>query len=340
MFKKQIINLIESPIFPDFLLRFIIRKLLKSRLKIEYSLVKNELSSLLKFKENLNNFDIALAATDANEQHYENPTELFQIFMGSHLKYSSCFWNKKIKKLNDAEELMIKMTIERAQISHNQSILELGCGWGSMSLWIAKNYPSSQIIAVSNSSVQKDYIDSFNYPNLTVITSDMNDFSTNHKFDRIISIEMFEHMRNWNKLLKNISAWLNVNGLLFIHIFTHKNLSYLLNGKEKINWMSENFFKEGMFPSQYLLPICNDHLITKKMWHVNGKHYAKTLRAWLDNFDKNKKAVYSVFEKYNSKEKSSTLFCRWRIFFIACEELFGFRKGEEWFVTHYLLEKR
>ena len=155
MFKKQIINLIESPIFPDFLLRFIIRKLLKSRLKIEYSLVKNELSSLLKFKENLNNFDIALATTDANEQHYENPTELFQIFMGSHLKYSSCFWNKKIKKLNDAEELMIKMTIKRAQISHNQNILELGCGWGSMSLWIAKNYPSSQITAVSNSSVQK-----------------------------------------------------------------------------------------------------------------------------------------------------------------------------------------
>ena len=163
---------------------------------------------------------IALVPEKANEQHYENPTELFQIFMGSHLKYSSCFWNKKVKKLNDAEELMIKMTIERAQISHNQSILELGCGWGSMSLWIAKNYPSSKITAVSNSSVQKDYIDSFNYPNLTVITLDMNDFSTSQKFDRIISIEMFEHMRNWNKLLKNISTWLSDDGFASINNLT------------------------------------------------------------------------------------------------------------------------
>ena len=263
-------------------------------------------------------------------------------FLWDHISnISSCFWNKKVKKLIDAEELMIKMTIERAQISHNQNILELGCGWGSMSLWIAKNYPSSQITAVSNSSVQKDYIDSFNYPNLTVITSDMNDFSTNHKFDRIISIEMFEHMRNWNKLLKNISTWLSDDGFLFVHIFTHKNLSYLLNGKEKINWMSENFSKEGMFPSQYLLPICNDHLITKKMWHVNGKHYAKKHYALgLIILIKIKKLFILYLKNTILKKKSSTLFCRWRIFFIACEELFGFGKGEEWFVTHYLLEKR
>ena len=340
MFRKQLIKLIESPIFPGFLLRFIVRKLLKSRLKIENSIIKDELSSLLNFKENLNRFDIALATTDANKQHYENPTELFKLFMGSHLKYSSCFWNETTKNLDDAEELMIKITAERAKISSNQNILELGCGWGSMSLWIARNYPSSQITAVSNSSVQKDYIDSFNYPNLTVITSDMNNFSIQQKFDRIISIEMFEHMRNWNQLLKNISSWLDAKGLLFIHIFTHRNLSYLLNGDEKINWMSENFFKEGMFPSQYLLPICNDHLITKKIWHVNGQHYAQTLRAWLDNFDKNKKNINEIFEKYNTNEKSSTLYSRWRIFFIACEELFRFKKGEEWFVTHYLLEKR
>jgi cyclopropane-fatty-acyl-phospholipid synthase len=340
MIQKKITKLVESPFFPDFLLRFLIRRLLKHRLKTESELISNKLVDLLEFKERLNDYDIALATKDANEQHYENPVELFKYFMGSHLKYSSCYWNEETKNLNDAEKLMIEITIERANICENQSILELGCGWGSMSLWIAKHYPSSNIVAVSNSSVQKDYIDSFNHTNLTVITADMNNFDTNMKFDRIISIEMFEHMRNWNKLLHNISNWLNPNGLLFIHIFTHKNLSYFLNGNEKVNWMAENFFKEGMFPSQYLLPLCNDHMQTKKIWHVNGQHYAKTLRAWLNNFDKNKKNVFSVFQKYKHNESSSVLFNRWRIFFIACEELFNFKKGKEWFVSHYLLEKK
>ena len=340
--KTSIIKLIELGFIPDSIIRKIIKLLLKSRLKIVTKNISNQNknSNLLDFKNSLNNFDIALATNEANEQHYENPVELFKLFMGDYLKYSCGYWYDNKTNLSESELSMLELYVERAKLQDGQQILELGCGWGSLSLWLAKKFPSSKITAVSNSRDQKHFIDSFNYSNLEVITIDMNNFFSNKKYDRIISIEMFEHMRNWNELLKRISNWLYPNGLVFIHIFTHRNKSYFLDGNEKVNWMAKYFFNQGMIPSTDLMPLCDDYLSTKNIWKVNGNHYAKTLKAWLHNFDYNKKRAIRILSSDYYDENPVILFQRWRIFFMACEELFKFNKGSEWFVTHYLLEKK
>ena len=336
-----IIRWAEQGIIPDYLIRILIRTLLRARLKKEGTLAfHNRLADLHQFRDALHNEPIAHATDTANEQHYEVPADLFKTFMGSHLKYSSGFWEHPTTTLEESEKKMLKLTCERAQLSDGQRILELGCGWGSLSLWMARTYPNAKITAVSNSATQKVYIDAQGLPNLTVITADMNAFEPEGQFDRVVSIEMFEHMRNWHLLLQRISHWLLPDGALFIHIFVHRELAYLFDGKGGVNWMSEHFFKEGMMPAEQLLPLCNEHLVTEHMWRINGTHYARTLRGWLEKIDQNRKAAHAILERDLEKQNARLQFGRWRIFFMACEELFGFNGGNEWYVGHYRLKKR
>ena len=337
----SLISWIEKGLLPDVLVRVCIRALLRARLKKEATSSYEARTALLyRFRDQLQNEPIAHAVKTANTQHYEVPADLFKTFMGPHLKYSSGYWSDKATTLAESEKKMLAMTCERAEIEDGQQILELGCGWGSLSLWMARNYPNARITAVSNSTTQKEYIDSHALPNLTVITADMNTFTIDETFDRIVSIEMFEHMRNWPKLLERIQGWLSGNGRLFIHIFVHRELAYLFNEKGQVNWMSEHFFKEGMMPAESLLGICNKNFIIEKMWRVNGTHYARTLRAWLKNIDTHRtRAIHSLTNDADLKQ-ARLQWRRWRIFFMACEELFNWRGGDEWYVAHYRLKKR
>jgi len=283
---------------------------------------------------------IAVATDTANEQHYEVPSDLFRTFMGPHLKYSCGYWPTPETTLDEAESAMLELTCKRAGLADGMHILELGCGWGSLSLWMAQHYPNARITAVSNSRTQKKFIDARGFKNLEVITADMNDFSTDKQFDRVVSVEMFEHMRNWHELLRRINGWLREEGRLFIHIFVHRELAYLFNDSGEVNWMAEHFFKEGMMPSEALLTLINNDMLVERHWRVNGRHYAKTLRAWLERIDRNNRDAMAILERNLGKEEARLQYGRWRIFFMACEELFGFKGGEEWYVAHYLMKKR
>ena len=337
----DLMGLAEKGKMPDAAIRAGIRKLLRDRRKMEaQGSGEEQMESLHKFIAMMEQSPVAVATDTANEQHYEVPSDLFQTFMGPHLKYSCGYWPVADTTLNESEAFMLDLTCKRAGLIDGMDILELGCGWGSLSLWMAEQYPNSKIVAVSNSSTQKKFIDARGFQNLEVITSDLNDFQADGSFDRVVSVEMFEHMRNWPELLKRINSWLNEEGKLFIHIFVHQELAYLFNDSGEVNWMAEHFFKEGMMPSESLMTLTNRDMIVNRIWRVNGQHYAKTLRAWLNRIDDNAKDAISVLERDLGHEGARLQFGRWRIFFMACEELFGFKGGEEWYVAHYLLEKR
>ncbi len=334
-------ELAEKGKMPDAAIRAGIKKLLRDRLRLEMKGSHEEqLEALYKFIDMMEASPVAVATDTANEQHYEVPADLFQTFMGPHLKYSSGYWPVADTTLAESEEYMLELTCKRAGLVDGMDILELGCGWGSLSLWMAEHYPNSKITAVSNSRTQKKFIDARGFANLEVITLDMNDFNIARRFDRVVSVEMFEHMRNWPELLRRINGWLKLDGKLFIHIFVHRELAYLFNDAGEVNWMSEHFFKEGMMPSESLMTLTNQDMVTERHWRINGKHYARTLRAWLDRIDQNAEDVIAILERHHGSEEARLQFGRWRIFFMACEELFGFKEGEEWYVAHYLLKKR
>lgn len=337
----DLMELAEKRKMPDAAIRAGIRKLLKDRLKMEaLDSHEEQLESLYAFIGKIAEAPIAVATDTANEQHYEVPSDFFQTFMGPHLKYSCGYWPAADTALAESEASMLEMTCRRAGLQDGMDILELGCGWGSLSLWMAQHYPHSNIVAVSNSGTQKKYIDARGCLNLEVITADMNDFNTDRRFDRVVSVEMFEHMRNWTELLKRINQWLKPDGKLFIHIFVHRELAYLFNDAGEVNWMAEHFFKEGMMPSESLLTLINSDMVVDRHWRVNGCHYARTLRAWLNMIDTNEADAIAVLERHYGKEESRLQLGRWRIFFMACEELFRFKGGEEWYVAHYLLGQR
>ncbi len=337
----DLLRLAETGRMPDAALRAGIRKLLRDRLRMESRASRaGQLEALYRFAAAMEDQPVAIATDTANEQHYELPAGFFQTFMGPHLKYSCGYWPLPETPLAGSEEEMLRLTCARAGIEDGMDILELGCGWGSLSLWMAQHYPNCSITAVSNSGSQKRFIDARGMPNLEVVTADMNRFSAQRTFDRVVSVEMFEHMRNWPELLRRINRWLKDDGRLFLHIFVHRELAYLFNGSGKTNWMAEHFFKEGMMPSEGLLFMLNDDLLVVNHWCVNGRHYAKTLRAWLDAIDRNRDAAIAILARQLGPYEAVLQFGRWRIFFMACEELFGFKEGNEWYVAHYLLEKR
>ncbi len=327
----------ESGWLPDALIRVGIRRLLKSRLR-DLQVTDREVA-MCDFLRATQSQPIAVVPEKANEQHYEVPAEFFRHVLGTHLKYSCCYWSEDTDSLEKAEANALQITCKNASIENGMDILELGCGWGSLSLWMASKYPDSRIVSVSNSNSQREFIErqarERGLSNLTVVTADMNDFHTSDSFDRVVSVEMFEHMRNHRRLMQRISSWLSPGGQLFVHVFCHKDSPYLFRSDGEQNWMGRYFFSGGMMPSEDMLPRCSSplELVSKVAW--NGHHYAKTCRAWLRHQDAAKDSLISVLTDTYGPNEATRWFYRWRLFFMACEELFAYHGGEEWFVSHY-----
>jgi len=337
-------KLVEQNKVPDFLLRQGIRKLLCQRLVDENKGgVEAQQAHLMKLIDELKASPIAVNTADANEQHYEVPTQFYQYCLGKNLKYSSGYWKPGVTDIHTSEDDMLEITCARAELADCQQVLELGCGWGSLSLYMAAKFPGSTFKVVSNSRTQKMHIDEQakqrGIKNLTVITADMNVFTIDDKFDRVVSVEMFEHMRNYQLLLAKVASFLKPDGKLWIHIFTHKEYAYKFEVKDETDWMSKYFFTGGIMPSDDLMFYFNDDLVVEKHWHVSGIHYAKTSEAWLMNMDKHKAKIMPLFEQTYGKNQAVRWWVYWRLFYLACAELWKFNNGDEWIVSHYLFHK-
>lgn len=339
-------TLLGWDILPDFILRRGIRKLLRQRLKDERATDPAErLQRVSAFAEELKKLPVAIATKAANEQHYEVPAAFYQLCLGPRLKYSSCFYTQGDESIKVAEEAMLELTCIRAELKDGQKILELGCGWGSLTLWMAEKYPHAQITSVSNSASQREYIlgqcKSRGFNNVTVITCDMNVFSISaDTFDRVVSVEMFEHMKNWQELFRRISTWLKPDGKLFFHIFTHRDCAYHFESKDSSDWMSRHFFTGGIMPSNNLPTHFQDNLKLENQWEVSGRHYGQTAEHWLQNTDLHREKVLAIFAETYGPQKARQWLAYWRIFFMACAELWNFEKGEEWMVCHYRMTKK
>lgn len=334
-------TLLAKQLIPDFTIRWGIRRLLRQRL-VEIAPLRAE-GEQKKFIANLSLGPIAVNTRDANDQHYEVPTEFYLRVLGKNLKYSSGYWETG-DTLDSSEDRMLKLTCERAQLQDGQHILELGCGWGSLTLWMAAHYPNAKITAVSNSKTQKDHIDQKarerGLTNITILTADMNDFQAPAQYDRVVSVEMFEHMRNWDMLLLRIKSWLKSDGKLFVHIFVHKDTPYLFEVKDETDWMSRYFFSGGMMPSFEQFQKFAQHFKVAQSWKVNGNHYAQTSEAWLQKTDQQAAQLLPLFEKHYGAGQGRKWLEWWRVFFMSCAELFKYKGGEEWFVGHYLMEQK
>lgn len=340
------IKLAEAGKLPDALVRKGIRQLTEKRLKeINADNCEVAMANLMQFVAQMNASEqIAPLPELANAQHYEVPEQFFHYCLGARRKYSSCFWMSDTQTLDEAEVLALNQTCDHADLQDCQQILELGCGWGSLSLWMAEKYPNSSITAVSNSNSQREYImataRSRGLTNLMIITADMNVFEAPSTFDRIVSVEMFEHMRNYQVLYGKVARWLKPGGKFFKHIFVHRNTPYAFEVQGDDDWMSQYFFSGGMMPSDDLPLYFQDHLRLVNRWRWDGTHYEKTANAWLENMDKHHDAITKVLANTYGADQVELWRNRWRMFYMACAELFGYNKGKEWWVSHYLFEKK
>lgn len=338
-------ELAESGRVPDALVRIGIRRLVGQRLRQERDFdpqAREERGQRL--LRELAASRIALETDAANTQHYEVPADFFRLALGRHLKYSCGYWEEGAADLDQAEADMLARYADRAELANGQRVLDLGCGWGSFSLWAASRYPASRFTAVSNSSGQRRFIESearrLGLDNLDVITADINELQLDGTFDRVVSVEMFEHVRNYALLLNRISGWLADDGKLFVHIFCHRNLLYPFEDEGDDDWMARHFFTGGLMPASDTLLYFQDDVRIERRWSVSGRNYARTARAWLENVDRRRTDVTRVFADTYGADQAARWVQRWRMFFMACEELFGFRNGTEWLVCHYLFRRR
>ncbi len=335
-------RLLEKNLLPDRLIRLGIRRLLRQRLREIYT--EDSAAALAKFATDLRSRPIAVNTAESKEQHYEVPTVFYQHCLGPRLKYSSCFYTTGQETLAQAEEAMLALTCERAQLADGQHILELGCGWGSLTLWMAEKFPRSNITGVSHSRTQREHILAEaarrRLTNVTIITCDMNDFAAPETaFDRVVSVEMFEHMKNWPALMARIARWLRPGGLFFAHVFVHARFAYHFEARDESDWMSRYFFTGGMMPAHDLFPKFQDDLRLVSDWKVNGTHYAQTAAHWLENMDAHRAAILPLFATTYGDAQAVKWWSYWRMFYLACEELWRFRDGEEWHVSHYLFRR-
>lgn len=342
---KLAINWVEQGRVPDPMVRAGIRRLLKERLA---EIGSEDAVSAAALNENfadaMRMSPVALVPEKANEQHYEVPAAFFAEALGLNRKYSSCWWPEGVNTLDEAEAAALAETCKRAGLADGQDVLELGCGWGSLTLWMANHYPGSRITAVSNSASQRAHIKaeaiSRGLTNVHVITCDINTFNADGQFDRIVSVEMFEHLRNWPEAFRRVRGWLRDDGRFFMHVFVHRLTPYAFVERDAADWMSRHFFAGGMMPSDDLALRFQDDLQLVSRWRWDGTHYERTSNAWLANMDERRAAIWPVLEQTYGADQAALWWVRWRIFFMSCAELFGYDRGQQWWVSHYLFKPR
>jgi cyclopropane-fatty-acyl-phospholipid synthase len=346
--RRLVDAIVDAGRLPDALLRTTIRGLLRAR-RAGLPTEQEELAAALWTGP------VTVAVDAANDQHYEVPSRVFELMLGPRLKYSAAWWPQGVETLADAEERMLALTCRRAGIVDGMDVLELGCGWGSLTLWMAEQYPGSSITAVSNSATQREFIMARaaerGLRNVRVVTTDVGELGADvrgagwahddvvgpERFDRIVSVEMFEHVRNHRELGRRIAGWLRPGGELFVHVFAHRDRAYLFETGGSGDWMARHFFTGGMMPSEDWIPRAMDALTHRQTWRFDGRHYTRTLAAWRVLLEERRDEIVRVLSDGAAEGEGERRWHRWRTFMIACEELFAYRRGREWGVVHHRL---